>query len=206
METSDIFVHGIDYAFLYSLPIADVLNMCQINKHFNNLCNDEYYWEYKLKLDHPEYFNYKIPNLTYKETYLSLVKDELKFFPVKYDKILLGYVCLQKTDTIKKTVFLINQLYNNIIPIHQQLNDIYIHVILKHKEYSLTSRYLPILLDKDYLVSQYINIFNGSLWNNCIGFEFLQGSVQIIPTRRPGEVDTIIITLPNTNIISSADY
>jgi len=44
----------LDYKIFLFLPVESILNMCQVNTHFN-ICNNEYFWEDKVTLDYFEY-------------------------------------------------------------------------------------------------------------------------------------------------------
>lgn len=195
MQQSNIFIHGIDYNVLYNLPVNDILNMCQINKQFASVCNDEYYWKNKFNLDYHDYVEYKLPNITWKDTYLLLAQDNLKFFPVEYFGKLLGYICLQKTNTMSDALFLINQLYDNLVPIYEQKTDIYVHIILKNGKNTLAHKNMPVLLNTNNLLT------DKKLWDNIFGFEFLPGKAEINIPRRPNEALTATLFLPNGRVL-----
>jgi hypothetical protein len=63
---------------LLSLNYDDLMSACKINKDFNKVCQDEYFWRLKVEHDYgTPLAQYQLPNVTYKQQYVYLmsIKD-----------------------------------------------------------------------------------------------------------------------------------
>jgi hypothetical protein len=192
MESPNIFIHGIDYSLLYSEPIEVTLNLCQINKQLNAVCNDETFWENKLKYDYPEYYDLKPVYITWKQTYFSLAKG-IKSFPVYFQNNLLGYIWLHVTNTQRDAMRAIFQLINN-----RMGNLFFIHVLLNTPN---QNPYLPIITSTDKPLTMNLPEYNGSLWQNAVGFEIIIGKITLSPSRSIDEPNNYFVVLPGPQYI-----
>lgn len=61
---------------LLKLPYKDVLNSCKINKAFNNVCVDPYFWKAKLQRDFPNKNIRNLKNNQYRAQYELFLADE----------------------------------------------------------------------------------------------------------------------------------
>lgn len=119
------------YEIAKELPIDIILNLCQINKQFATLCNDEAFWKERLYHDYPKYKE-KIVN--YKNTYLDLAKKYIKMVRVYLFLIQNGIVTLRPIGSVwlhkgiskKETMNVVKQLYEHIIPKEEQYTNWYL--------------------------------------------------------------------------------
>jgi hypothetical protein len=162
----NIFIHGIDYHILYFLPAEDVLNMCQVNKQFAAICNDEFYWETKFKYDYPKYFDIKPVNMTWKQTYLDLAKDVFKPFPVFCAENLLDYIWLRDFNTQKEAWSSIKQVYLNKFTTEPRTSALTFLIILNDNKYHM-------LNTSDKFLVQNWKRYNENIWRDAIGFEIV---------------------------------
>jgi hypothetical protein len=58
---------------LLSLNYDDLLNACRINKDFNKVCQDDYFWKLKVEHDYGMLTKYKPTNITYHQQYVDLM-------------------------------------------------------------------------------------------------------------------------------------
>ena len=79
----------------------DLLNLCQSNKYFQRLCDDESFWEHKVKHD---YYIHVPPYDTWKQLYIGLTYDQIRPIDIKHNGIILGYVIADKNDRISDLV------------------------------------------------------------------------------------------------------
>lgn len=84
----------------FSLDISDLLNLCQTNKRFSILCQDELLWQQLVGRD----FNVftKPSGLSWKNIYLYLLGDRIRDIPVFLKGINIGSIVVSKSDTIRK--------------------------------------------------------------------------------------------------------
>jgi hypothetical protein len=196
-------VYDVDYNILLHLPVETVLNMCQVNKQFSAICNDEYYWEIKFKYD---YINSKPNDLTWKQSYLDLSRNILQPFPVYYGineedienssmpgdypiNKLLGYVWLRITNTPKEVA----EFINNLVPLKDREYGYFIHVLLNT---FFQEEYIPILLENDDPIIQNYRGYKGNLWQTAIGFDIVLGKMGYIYGTFPNEFVEVTYQLP----------
>ena len=61
------------YEYMLKLDWIDLMNQCQVNKLFREICNSEYFWEQKTMRDFQDYT--KDPNKTWREYYTYLIQS-----------------------------------------------------------------------------------------------------------------------------------
>ena len=47
----------LNYELFYFLSADTILNMCQVNTTFSAICNDDNFWQTKLRFTYSDYFN-----------------------------------------------------------------------------------------------------------------------------------------------------
>lgn len=181
----------LNYEFLYFLPVDSILNMCQVNVTFAHICNDEIFWLNKLRYDYPKFFNFKPAEISWKQAYFDLVKGRTKEFPVYFKGKLLANVWIKNTNTEREVHANIFHLFNKYVPTEDRLY--YIHVLLKGPG---GNQYSPALNGYDTLVTANSPEYNGSLWENAIGFDILDGEIILVRPRSENGPYTYILSLP----------
>ncbi len=98
---------------------ASLIRLCQTNKNFNQLCDDQYFWKYKLKQDYPMQLsetseandarnaikaNEANEANEYKQIYLTLFKIGARQIPIYYNDQYLIDLWITDHDTYQ-TVF-----------------------------------------------------------------------------------------------------
>jgi hypothetical protein len=180
------------YELFYFLPAESILNMCQVGKIFADICNDDNFWMNKLRYDYPEYFNLKTAEMSWKQTYLDLAKDKIKPFPLYFRGNLLAYIWLRNTNTEREAHAAILELFDNIIQITDRFERIFVHVLLPGGQ-----QYVPTLYVDDTLIVINNVKYNGSLWNNSLGFEIIEGLIGQVQTRHGDELPIAYVSLPD---------
>lgn len=72
----DIPLH-ILYEQLSALPLEDILNLCQINKEYNKICNDNYLWRLKIQREFPG-VDLTWVNIPLRNLYINLYTENTK--------------------------------------------------------------------------------------------------------------------------------
>ena len=197
MEVPNIFIHGIDYHILYLLPAEYVLNMCQVNKPFSKICDDEFYWIVKFRYEYSEYIEEKPFESTWKQFYLDLAKNKLKKFPIYFESKIVSHVWFRNTNTERKAKAAIKQLFDLLYP---EENPYFIHVLLNNlKRFDSNNRaakFLPIIRQEDFLLDEITPEYGIILWNNMVGFEIIKGQIAIGNAREINESPFFLAVLP----------
>lgn len=197
MESPNIFVSGLDRYVLYFLPAETLLNMCQLSRRFAIICNDEMFWSGKLHYDYPEIAKIKPIEMTSKQTYLDLVKDIIKPFPIYFEGNLIAHVWLRNTNTQREALSFIHQFFDTLVPAEKRQHEFFVHVLSRAN----AQQYVPILLENDDLVTANFPEYNGSLWRNAAGFEIILGHIAISYARSVDEVSTFYLSLPGQQMV-----
>lgn len=120
----------------YFLSIKDNHNLILVNKHFNSLCNYNYFW-YQLNIIHFPYFKKIFDKiLEYKKIYLSHIQErKFKRDLINREIIEEDYYALVVPD------FLMNLIYAD--KCHQKIlgDFVFSEITKKHKNYDLTIGY-----------------------------------------------------------------
>jgi hypothetical protein len=197
METSNIFIHGIDYHTLYFLPVEDVLNMCTLSSQFATICNDESYWQVKFQYDFPEYFNAALSEVpTYKQAYLELARGSLKLFPVYDQGNIIFSLWMRKTNTEREALSKIYQLFDRLYKVTERQNHpVFVHVLLntpqRNDPNNMVAKYLPSLREKDVTLNVATPEYGINLWDHIVGFEIIDGEITV-----QDEIMRFILTFP----------
>lgn len=94
------------YNILIELPLPSLLNFCEINKNYREICRDDIFWKYKTFNDFPEKANFRTDNyemgqLSWKEYYIKLYNS--KEIPVVEDYSghnIIGTFTIYKDETL----------------------------------------------------------------------------------------------------------
>jgi len=112
MNATDMFFNLADMVLLLGqfLPIADLLNTCQVSKRFSSILDTESNWKNRLNIDFPDFGECKGVLLTWKEKYMgnSYIRFNLKAasrtFKVSLFEPLAEIVCFKNVKTLKQKV------------------------------------------------------------------------------------------------------
>lgn len=178
METmnKDIF-----YEVAKKLDANFILNMCTVNKHYSNICNDDTFWGDKLYYDYPNYNGPKVS--TYKNTYLIITKNILKPLAVFIGDDNIGNVWVFQHSTYNDIINYINILYQNIIP---------------YNNWSLKTGIFYLLPSDD--------VISPKLWKSVKKVTIVDGTVTLRPPRHVDEPQTYLLekedgTKSNINLL-----
>lgn len=58
---------------LLNLDYDELMNACRINKDFNKVCHDDYFWKLKIEHDFGTITHYKLPNISHHQQYIYLM-------------------------------------------------------------------------------------------------------------------------------------
>ena len=181
----------LNYELFYFLSADTVLNMCQVSNAFASICNDDNFWQNKLRYDYSDYFNLKPPEISYKEMYLNLAKDIIRFFPIYYNGQLLTNVWIHKTRTEREVHSIIHQLFEKAIPSETRLIYVYIYVLLKNVPGG--HNYTPLLEETDIPIMTFSQKYYDSLWENANGFNIGESKIQMRQPLSSGALPPIIL-------------
>jgi hypothetical protein len=132
------------------LPLADLENLCSINIKFNNVCKNDYLWQSKVIINHPNLVKQKPINMSWKVVeQLSVVAPQqwknyyliltIKPLYSKGDRI--GYISFEPTLINSSIDAVVNQVHmafeTNIVFIDEQRNPI---IIIKYPSLTLDVR------------------------------------------------------------------
>lgn len=110
----------INYNILLSLPLNSVLTMCQVNRYYNDICKDDFFWKEKTLYD----FGVKTRpiGLTWKEYYFSLSLRDISVCIYLYPSIItnikqchfIGNITVNRGETLRTTLRKAKKLYKDI--------------------------------------------------------------------------------------------
>ena len=86
MQNKVVMLHNRDtnLKLMHMLQIKDLLNLCQTNKAFTHLCNDEGFWRQRYQRDYgSEAASFKNPDRKWKDYYLLTLYYDEKYYPTK---------------------------------------------------------------------------------------------------------------------------
>ena len=72
-------IYDANFRIALTLPYPDIISLCNTNRIFNLICNNEFFWSEKLKRDFP--LELKLNNLiTYKQAYIIARNEKFEMF------------------------------------------------------------------------------------------------------------------------------
>lgn len=175
----------LDYKIFLFLPVESVLNMCQVNTRFN-ICNNEHFWKDKVELEYFDYIQYKLPNTTWRNTYLELAKNKIRSFPIMYDGEQVGNIWLRYDNTITESYSLITELFKQITNIDNE--------VVPFMKYFNEDRITYPLIKSDYPISK--------IWDNIEWFELENGNYIFRQSRIFDETGTVYINIPGKRLFN----
>lgn len=110
----------IKYKILVELPIGDLAKMCQTNKKYQEICNNDEFWRRKLIFDFPEYL--KPENLNHKEWYDRIINSG-NLYSTEFPNVLVAENVYKCYPIDEDHLFYIDMYYNLYF-----MGDIYSHI------------------------------------------------------------------------------
>jgi len=154
---------------LIKLPFLSLVNLAQTNSEINNLCNDEYLWEKKSRLELSSLLFAKLIDQSWKSFYLRVMKyNRIPAVSLLGKRCITKYVLIEPTYTLKEeseyVIASFKLLPNNLIIVYTDVYEkltglIYIDNIGKYNE----------ILNKEWQSeTRYMLIMNSNVFNNLI--------------------------------------
>jgi len=159
----------INYEIFYYLPIESVLNACQSDPILSDICNDDTFWMNKFKYDYDQYIDLKPDNITWKQVYMDLAKNNVKIIPLYFRGQELFDIWISKNNTDK-------EIHDYIMNLFEQQN-FFIHIILKSTPNR--QQFLPVLEPINDSILMNNPEYNGTLWDNILRFEIIEGQIHV---------------------------